>query len=65
MDLPPLDFSKEVEEYKAFEEKKEVNFPACKHRDTKIVDGWLRCKCGNSWTAPASVLVELQKALCN
>ena len=65
MDLPPLNFDKEKEDYEAFEDKREVNFPVCKHKDTKIVDGWLKCKCGSGWTGPMIHLMELKQALAN
>lgn len=65
MNLPPLNFDEEVEKYEAFEEKKELNFPVCSHEQTTITNGWLRCKCGNSWQGPVSVLVELQKTFRN
>jgi len=61
--LPPLDFSQEVEEYEAYSESKEVKFIKCPHKNTKIVDGKLSCTCGAAWSDNTSNLVLLQKLL--
>lgn len=61
--LPPLNFSEDVEKYEAFHETKEVAFPVCKHKDTKIKEGRLRCSCGCAWSAPIDKLIELQNLL--
>lgn len=61
--LPALDFKEEIELYEAKEEKTEINFPKCSHKETTIIDGWLKCKCGAGWTGPASMLVELKREL--
>lgn len=61
--LPPLNFEEDIEKYEAHDESSRIDFPVCKHKGATIVGRWLKCKCGVGWTAPASVLVELQKEL--
>jgi len=48
--LKSLDFSKEIKKYKAFSEKKELNFGRCSHRDVHFDKGYLVCPCGSSWS---------------
>lgn len=61
--LPPLDFSEEIEQYDAKFEKKEIVFPKCPHKDVRIENGWLKCKCGCGWQGTATQLAELFKTL--
>lgn len=59
--LPPLDFSQEVEEYEAHEERRDVTLKRCDHSRAKVVNGELRCPCGAGWSGPR--LAELQEKL--
>lgn len=61
--LPPLDFREDVNKYEAFSESKEVEFTKCPHKETKIVDGTLKCKCGAGWSDSVLNLLELQRLL--
>lgn len=61
--LPPLNFKDEVNKYEAFQETKEVEFVACPHKETKIVNGTLKCKCGAGWSSSIDNLLHLQKLL--
>lgn len=61
--LPPLDFREDVNKYEAFSESKEVEFTKCPHKETKIVDGTLKCKCGCGWSGVTRDLLLLQKLL--
>lgn len=46
------DIQKEVEEYDAYAEKKEISTAKCSHKNIKFVSGELRCKCGVAYTGP-------------
>lgn len=61
--LPHLDFTEEIEQYDAKFEKKEIVFPKCPHKDVRIENGWLKCKCGAGWNGSATQLIELQRLL--
>lgn len=61
--LPPLDFREDVKKYEAFSEEKEVVFSKCPHKQTKIFNGTLKCKCGAGWSGPITQLLELQRLL--
>lgn len=50
--LKPLDFTREVKKYKAFSEKKELNFDKCDHSKVEYKNGALVCPCGASWSGP-------------
>lgn len=39
----------------------ELNFKRCSHKDAKIINNELKCKCGVGWTGPN--LHHLQKLL--
>jgi len=51
LQMNPL-LQKEFRDYKAINEYKTVEFKRCKHKDAKVVDGQLRCKCGAAWRGP-------------
>lgn len=58
--LPPLELKEEVEKYESFSESKEILFNKCKHKDTFIENGVLRCRCGAAWQGERlAELVEL------
>lgn len=60
--LKPLDLKKEVKDYEAFSEEKELKFERCPHRNTEIKDGELRClNCSAAWSGPG--INRLQKLL--
>ncbi len=61
--LPPLNHKEDVERYEAYEEKKNVDFKGCKHKEVSFFQDKheLRCVCGASWTGAR--LHELYKAL--
>lgn len=60
--LPPIDLSEEVKKFDAFEEKKEVQFQGCKHKQTLLENQQLKCQsCPAVWTGTR--LHELQKLL--
>ena len=59
-DLPPLDFTEEIEKYEAKEERKEVAFPKCNHSKAVIKEGRLHCRCGVSYYGTLDQLLELQ-----
>lgn len=61
--LPRLDFTQEVEEFDAFAEIKDITFPQCPHKQTKLFSGKLRCSCGASWYGNNGQLLELQRLL--
>ena len=48
--LPPLDLNEDNKKYEAFNETKEIEFPNCKHKNTKIKNGVLSCVCGAAWS---------------
>lgn len=59
--LPPLpnDLDKE---YEAVKETVELKFPKCKHKEVRVLDSELRCKCGAGWKGPnMNTLYELFK----
>lgn len=61
--LPPLDFTEEVEKYEAKQESATVDFPKCTHKNTKIENGSLKCTCGVRYYGSLPQLLELQKHL--
>jgi len=61
--LPPIDFREDIHKYEAFNEEKEVKLVKCPHKETKIVNGTLKCKCGGGWSGPTANLLELQRLL--
>ncbi len=61
--LPPLNFSEDVEKYEAFTESKTVYLPKCPHKDTEIKNGKLICKCGSAWSDTTSNLTLLKSLL--
>lgn len=63
MSLKPLDFSKEVEEYEAYQEKTDIKFNKCPHKTTQITNEGLKCQCGAQWYGPREQMLRLQIAL--
>lgn len=61
--LPPLNFQEEIEQYDAKHETKEITFPQCPHKDVRLENGFLKCKCGVGWDGPASQLAEIYRLL--
>lgn len=57
--LPPIDFQEDIEKFEAFQETTKVKFKGCKHKNTKIVDGELRCQCGAAWIGNIEKLKEI------
>lgn len=49
--LPPLpsDLDKE---YEAVKETTELKFPKCRHKEVRVLENELRCKCGAGWSGP-------------
>ena len=45
-------FKKETDKYEAYEEKRLIDFPKCDHKNSKVVNGELRCPCGAAWRGP-------------
>lgn len=43
------EIKKEVDEYKAHSESKNVSFERCNHKNAKMVGQELRCLCGSAW----------------
>lgn len=60
--LPPIDFSKDKADFEAYEESREVVFPKCPHKHTRIENGKLVCQCGNAWQGNTATLIQLQQA---
>jgi hypothetical protein len=58
--LPPLDLD-EDKQYDPYCETTKIDLKRCKHKDTKIINGQLRCKCGVGWSGFR--LQELQELL--
>lgn len=63
MNLPPLDFTEEIELYEAKHETKEISFPKCPHKNVTLENGRLTCKCGAGWDGPVTQLAELHRLL--
>lgn len=40
----------EVKKYEAKEEKREVKFNKCPHKEIEYVNGSIRCRCGVGWS---------------
>lgn len=49
--------------YKAYHESTKLDMQRCNHSRAEIINGELHCPCGNAWSAPAQVLLEIQKQL--
>ncbi len=60
--LDPLNLEPEAKKYDAFSETKELEFKRCLHKNTKIINGELKClDCRAAWSGPG--LNKLQKLL--
>ena len=47
--LPPLDLESD-KEYQPYSETRKVTLKRCSHKEARIENGQLRCKCGAVWT---------------
>lgn len=61
--LESLDFSEEIDQYRAYSESKEIKLDHCPHKNTTVMSGKLRCSCGASWYGSTQQLLELKKHL--
>lgn len=44
------DINEQVDKYESFQEKKDIKFNKCSHKDVKFVGNSLKCKCGAAWS---------------
>lgn len=49
----PKRIKEDFDKYEAHQEKKEIVFNKCSHKEVKLIKDELRCHCGSAWSGPS------------